>query len=69
MALDRDEELMARAVAIAGRGLWTTAPNPRVGCVLVREGAVIAEGPSDVVAADRHVIEAYLGAHYVPVDE
>jgi branched-chain amino acid transport system ATP-binding protein len=37
--------------------------------VCLSEGAVIAEGPSDVVAADRHVIEAYLGAHYVPVDE
>lgn len=37
-------ELMARAVALARRGLWSTDPNPRVGCVIAREGAVLAEG-------------------------
>ncbi len=35
---------MARALELAARGLYTTDPNPRVGCVLVREGRVIAEG-------------------------
>lgn len=35
---------MARALALAERGLYTTTPNPRVGCVLVRDGAVIGEG-------------------------
>jgi len=35
---------MARALALAARGLLTTTPNPRVGCVLVRDGAVIGEG-------------------------
>ncbi|WIM07072.1 MAG: bifunctional diaminohydroxyphosphoribosylaminopyrimidine deaminase/5-amino-6-(5-phosphoribosylamino)uracil reductase RibD [Candidatus Nitricoxidivorans perseverans] len=35
---------MARALLLARRGLYTTTPNPRVGCVLVRNGAVIGEG-------------------------
>lgn len=35
---------MARAVQLAGRGWYTSAPNPRVGCVLVRDGQVIGEG-------------------------
>ena len=35
---------MARALQLARRGLYTTNPNPRVGCVLVRDGAIIGEG-------------------------
>ena len=39
-----DHGFMARALWLARRGLDTTTPNPRVGCVLVRDGAVIGEG-------------------------
>jgi diaminohydroxyphosphoribosylaminopyrimidine deaminase/5-amino-6-(5-phosphoribosylamino)uracil reductase len=39
-----DHAFMAQALRLAARGLYTTTPNPRVGCVLVRDGAVIAEG-------------------------
>jgi diaminohydroxyphosphoribosylaminopyrimidine deaminase / 5-amino-6-(5-phosphoribosylamino)uracil reductase len=39
-----DREFMARALELARRGLYTTTPNPRVGCVIVRDGAVIGEG-------------------------
>ncbi len=35
---------MARALQLAGEGLWTTRPNPRVGCVVVRDGQVLGEG-------------------------
>ena len=35
---------MARALRLARMGLFTTTPNPRVGCVLVRDGAVVGEG-------------------------
>jgi len=35
---------MARALELAQRGLYTTDPNPRVGCVLVRDGEVVGEG-------------------------
>lgn len=39
-----DTAHMVRALRLAERGLLTTAPNPRVGCVLVREGKVVGEG-------------------------
>ena len=39
-----DAAYMARALRLAERGLLTTAPNPRVGCVLVRDGTVVGEG-------------------------
>lgn len=39
-----DSRLMARALELARRGLWTTDPNPRVGCVVADRERVIAEG-------------------------
>ncbi len=39
-----DHAAMARALQLARRGLYSTHPNPRVGCVLVRDGAVVGEG-------------------------
>jgi len=39
-----DHGMMAHALQLAERGLWTTTPNPRVGCVLVRDGEVVGEG-------------------------
>ncbi|MGE5468272.1 MAG: bifunctional diaminohydroxyphosphoribosylaminopyrimidine deaminase/5-amino-6-(5-phosphoribosylamino)uracil reductase RibD [Ignavibacteria bacterium] len=39
-----DHEFMGRALRLAANGLFTTTPNPRVGCVLVRDGAIIGEG-------------------------
>lgn len=45
MALSpQDFDFMARAFRLAERGLYTTMPNPRVGCVLVKDGEVIGEG-------------------------
>jgi len=35
---------MQRAIALAKRGHYTTTPNPRVGCVLVKNNQVIGEG-------------------------
>jgi diaminohydroxyphosphoribosylaminopyrimidine deaminase/5-amino-6-(5-phosphoribosylamino)uracil reductase len=39
-----DSQWMARALRLAELGLCTTSPNPRVGCVLVRDGKLIGEG-------------------------
>jgi diaminohydroxyphosphoribosylaminopyrimidine deaminase / 5-amino-6-(5-phosphoribosylamino)uracil reductase len=41
---DFDRDAMARAVELARNGLETTHPNPRVGCVLARDGKIIGEG-------------------------
>jgi len=39
-----DHEFMGQALQFAARGLWTTTPNPRVGCVVVKDGAVVGDG-------------------------
>src|SRR6202522_2193672 len=39
-----DRAHMLRALELAARGLYTTDPNPRVGCVVVRDGRVLGEG-------------------------
>jgi len=39
-----DARHMARAIQLARRGLFTTDPNPRVGCVVVNDGRVVGEG-------------------------
>ena len=39
-----DHRHMARAIRLAAKGLYTTHPNPRVGCVLVKQGEVVGEG-------------------------
>jgi diaminohydroxyphosphoribosylaminopyrimidine deaminase/5-amino-6-(5-phosphoribosylamino)uracil reductase len=44
MSTPGDRELMQRALALAERGLFTTTPNPRVGCVIARDGRIIGEG-------------------------
>ena len=38
------EAWMARAIRLAQLGLYTTDPNPRVGCVIVKNGELVAEG-------------------------
>ena len=35
---------MAQALRLAARGVNTTTPNPRVGCVIARDGAIVGEG-------------------------
>jgi diaminohydroxyphosphoribosylaminopyrimidine deaminase/5-amino-6-(5-phosphoribosylamino)uracil reductase len=60
---------MQRALELAARGLYTTTPNPRVGCVLVRADLVVGEGwheraggPHAEVVALRAAGEAARGA-------
>ena len=43
-SLDQDTFWMRRALALAGSVMNTTTPNPRVGCVIVRDGRVLGEG-------------------------
>ncbi|MHC5349198.1 bifunctional diaminohydroxyphosphoribosylaminopyrimidine deaminase/5-amino-6-(5-phosphoribosylamino)uracil reductase RibD [Metapseudomonas furukawaii] len=40
----QDQAFMARALELARKGLYSTHPNPRVGCVIVRDGQVVGEG-------------------------
>jgi diaminohydroxyphosphoribosylaminopyrimidine deaminase / 5-amino-6-(5-phosphoribosylamino)uracil reductase len=49
---------MQRALTLAARGLYTTDPNPRVGCVLVKDGVVIGEGFTQPAGQDHAEIQA-----------
>lgn len=44
MSVTEDEKLMLRCIELAKRGLGKVSPNPMVGCVIVRNGKIIAEG-------------------------
>ena len=39
-----DGAFMAEALQLAARGLYTTEPNPRVGCVIVRDNEIVGRG-------------------------
>ena len=69
MTATQDTIWMAQALRLAERGLYTTSPNPRVGCVLVHNGGVVGEGwheragePHAEVLALRAAGEAARGA-------
>lgn len=56
-----DHEFMARALRLAELGLNSTTPNPRVGCVIVKDGQVIGEGWHERAGephAEVHAIQA-----------
>ena len=48
-----DHTFMAQALRLAERGLYTTMPNPRVGCVIVKDGIIVGEG-GHVKAGEPH---------------
>src|ERR1700735_5385764 len=49
---------MQHALALAARAMYTAAPNPRVGCVLVKDGAVIGEGFTQPAGQDHAEVRA-----------
>ena len=53
-----DEFYMSRALTLARRGLYTTDPNPRVGCVLVNNGHIVGEGWHQAAGAEHAEINA-----------
>lgn len=71
-----DHKYMARALQLAALGLCTTQPNPRVGCVIVKNQKVIGQGahlkagePHAEVFALREAGEAAKGAEaYVTLE-
>jgi len=61
---------MARALELAASGLYVPAPNPRVGCVIVKDGQILAEGVTQAaglahaeVMALRALTQQGLSAH------
>ncbi|WP_323118424.1 bifunctional diaminohydroxyphosphoribosylaminopyrimidine deaminase/5-amino-6-(5-phosphoribosylamino)uracil reductase RibD [Burkholderia alba] len=58
MFSDSDFIQMQRALALAARGMYTTTPNPRVGCVIVKDGEVIGEGFTQPAGQDHAEVQA-----------
>ncbi|GLT15570.1 bifunctional diaminohydroxyphosphoribosylaminopyrimidine deaminase/5-amino-6-(5-phosphoribosylamino)uracil reductase RibD [Vibrio algivorus] len=64
-----DYQMMTQAIALAKQGIYTTAPNPNVGCVITKDQAVIGQGahlkagqPHAEVYALRQAAEQATGA-------
>jgi diaminohydroxyphosphoribosylaminopyrimidine deaminase/5-amino-6-(5-phosphoribosylamino)uracil reductase len=53
-----DQYYMAYALRLAEKGLWSTDPNPRVGCVIVNEGKIVGEGWHQVAGESHAEIHA-----------
>ncbi len=53
---------MAQAIQLASKGLYTTHPNPRVGCVLVRDDSLIAQGYHKVTGEGHAEVNAIANA-------
>lgn len=58
-----DAIYMARALELARLGLYTTDPNPRVGCVIVKDGKIISEGWHEKAGGPHAEIVALKKAH------
>ncbi len=56
------ELYMARALLLAERGLFTTCPNPRVGCIIVNNGEIIGKGWHQRTGEDHAEVNALLSA-------
>ena len=55
--------MMTRALVLAERGLFTTTPNPRVGCVIARDSMVLGEGWHEHAGGAHAEVRALDDAH------
>lgn len=62
MYSESDHEFMLRALTLAQRSAFHAAPNPRVGCVIVRDGRVLGEGFTQPPGSNHAEVEAILDA-------
>ena len=58
MSAPFDTRMMARALQLARRGRYWARPNPHVGCVLARDGAIIGEGFTQPAGGNHAEIQA-----------
>jgi diaminohydroxyphosphoribosylaminopyrimidine deaminase/5-amino-6-(5-phosphoribosylamino)uracil reductase len=57
-AILTDEQAMALALQWAQKGLYSTSPNPRIGCVIVQDGQVIGAGVTQAAGFDHAEVQA-----------
>lgn len=53
-----DHRYMSRALQLARRGMYTTHPNPRVGCVVVKDDKIVGEGWHEYVGGPHAEVNA-----------
>lgn len=53
-----DHEMMAKALVLAARGRFTSAPNPSVGCVVTKNNKILGEGYTQPVGGNHAEVEA-----------
>ncbi len=58
MDILNDVDGMRLALAWAARGLYVTSPNPRIGCVIVKDGLVIGAGVTQAAGHDHAEVQA-----------
>ncbi|MBA5606290.1 bifunctional diaminohydroxyphosphoribosylaminopyrimidine deaminase/5-amino-6-(5-phosphoribosylamino)uracil reductase RibD [Duganella sp. FT3S] len=58
MEIRNDLDGMTLALEWAAKGLYTTSPNPRIGCVIVRDGHAIGAGVTQAAGFDHAEIQA-----------
>jgi diaminohydroxyphosphoribosylaminopyrimidine deaminase / 5-amino-6-(5-phosphoribosylamino)uracil reductase len=71
-----DHAMMRRALELAEKGLYTTTPNPRVGCILTKNEKVVGEGwheraggpHAEVIALEKAAADAAGATVYVTLE-
>lgn len=58
MNISDDLDAMARALALARRSMFSTSPNPRVGCIIAKHGTLLGEGFTQPPGGNHAEIEA-----------
>ncbi|HAT31673.1 MAG TPA: bifunctional diaminohydroxyphosphoribosylaminopyrimidine deaminase/5-amino-6-(5-phosphoribosylamino)uracil reductase RibD [Janthinobacterium sp.] len=58
MQILNDLDGMTLALEWAAKGLYTTSPNPRIGCVIVKDGRVIGAGVTQPAGQDHAEVQA-----------
>jgi diaminohydroxyphosphoribosylaminopyrimidine deaminase/5-amino-6-(5-phosphoribosylamino)uracil reductase len=53
-----DHQMMSRAIQLARKGLYTTRPNPCVGCVIVKDNQILGEGYHQVAGQGHAEVNA-----------
>lgn len=64
--LANNEYWMSQAIQLARKGLYSTAPNPRVGCVIVKDDTLLAEGWHEYAGGPHAEINAINNADIEP---
>lgn len=61
-AIASDEYWMAEALKLAKKGRFTTTPNPRVGCVIVKENQIMGQGYHQIAGEGHAEVHALAAA-------